>query len=148
MPEEDNPSENPDNDDKHKSIWNNSQEYFQLMSSIEREMINAKVRKDYILLDEYMDDYWIELSEWFTDNEVKIHDDLRDEQKKAYKIVVAAVNAGKKTVSNEVVEVYIRRWRALLRTFHTHGMRSITKDREEDMGLLARKPKFNFNRHY
>jgi len=136
-----------EDDSKHKSIWNNSMEYFQLMSAIEREVVNAYINKNYLLLNDYMETYWFMLSEWFTLDEEKVHDELRAEQQKANKLVLAAIHAGKKTISTETAEVYLKRWRALTRTYHIHGLRAITMDRQDDMGLLGRKAKVNYHRY-
>ena len=135
-------------DSSEKSLWNSAFDYFAVMGAIEKAMIEAKINKDFIMLNELLDDYWIMLSEWFTPKEEELHQQLRKEQKEAYKIICDATKAGKNTIATETIEVYINRWRAMLKTYHDHNMRSPRGDDVEDNGLMARRAKMNPGRQW
>jgi hypothetical protein len=84
------------------------------------------------------------ISEWFSDEEEVEHNKLREEQKKAYYEILNAIKAGKNTIPIEVSEIYIKRWRALLRTYHIHGMRMPKRDDEGETGILSRKARMRY----
>ena len=129
--------------DESMSAFNSAFSYFDLLNVLEKGMLQAKFDKDYKALDELLDMYWIMISEWFDDKEEKEHNTLREEQKEAHNKILTAIKAGKNTIPIEVSEVYIKRWRKLLKTYHLHGMRMPKRDDEgENPGLLGRKPKF------
>ena len=129
--------------DESMSAFNSAFSYFDLLNVLEKGMIQAKYDKDFIALDEHLDLYWIMISEWFDDKEETLHNELRTEQKTAHTKVLEAIHLKKPGIDKTILEVYIKRWRALLRTYHLHGMRCPKKDDGgEDPGLLGRRPKF------
>ena len=129
-------------DEGNISAFNSAFSYFDLLNVLEKGMIQSKFDKDFTMLDECLDLYWIMISEWFTDKEEEEHNKLRAEQKEAHGKFKEAVRLNRNGIDRNVVEVYIKRWRALLKTYHNKGMRMPTNAKEEDMGILARRPKF------
>jgi len=128
--------------DESMSAFNSAFSYFDLLNVLEKGMIQSKFDKDLLALDEYLDLYWIMISEWFDDKEEETHKDLREQQKKAHSVVLEAIRLKQGGIDKAILEVYIKRWRALLKTYHAHGMRMPSKEQEEDMGILARRPRF------
>jgi len=126
------------------SAFNSAFSYFDIMNVLEKSMIQAKIDKDFVMLDVYLDIYWIMLSEWFDDKEEKTHNDLREEQKTAHKSVIDAIKQKKSGVSKEIIEVYVKRWRGLLKTYHAHGMRMPKTDGEGEVGILSRRAKLRY----
>ena len=129
-------------DENNISAFNSAFSYFDLLNVLEKGMIQSKFDKDFTMLDECLDLYWIMISEWFTDKEEEEHNKLRTEQKEAHAKFKEAVRLNRNGIDRNVVEVYIKRWRALLKTYHDKGMRMPMRDSEEDPGILARKPRF------
>jgi len=129
-------------DEGNISAFNSAFSYFDLLNVLEKGMIQSKFDKDFTMLDECLDLYWIMISEWFTDKEEEEHNKLRAEQKEAHAKFKEAVRLNRNGIDRNIIEVYIKRWRALLKTYHIKGMRMPTNAKEEDMGILARRPKF------
>jgi hypothetical protein len=130
--------------DETMSAFNSAFSYFDLLNVLEKGMIQSKLDKDFKALNEFLDLYWIMISEWFDDKEEVLHNDLRVKQKEAHKFVLDAINHNKAGISTEVLEVYIKRWRALLKTYHQHGMRMPKRDDEGETGILSKKARMRY----
>ena len=130
--------------DESMSAFNSAFSYFDLLNVLEKGMRQSKFDKKYLDLDEHLDLYWIMISEWFSDTEEILHKELRAEQKAAHQIVLEAIRLKRNGIDVSILEVYIKRWRALLKTYHQHGMRMPKRDDEGETGILSKKARMRY----
>jgi len=113
--------------------FNAALQYLETVTSIEREIDLNLIKKDYDKLNDLIDVFWIELSEWMNPNEDEIHKELRKNQKLAHKGIREHINLGKKQIPMVHHDAFIERIIQLKRLFHSKGLRMAKKDNVLEM---------------
>jgi len=111
-----------------QGAFNAGIEYLKTLIVIERTIDTAFVDNDFNKLNTLLDVLWIEMFEWFNDDEREIHDKKRKEQKKAHNILIQAKKTNKISIPNNIIDTYIERYIHLKLTIHKKGLRMPKKD--------------------
>jgi len=125
------------------SAFNAGIEYLKNIVGIEREIIKARLVKDYALWNNLLDSYWMELVEWMDEKELEEQNNLRTEQHEAWKKIKEAISKKKGSFPTEYVEIFVKRFLSLKKIVHIKGLRMPKTEDQRGMPSLMRPAKYN-----
>lgn len=111
-----------------QGAFNAAVEYLKTLTAIERELDISFIDQDYKKIDRLLDVLWMELSEWFKEEEEKKQDEIRKNQKEAHQKYLEAMGKQKTSIGTSIIEQYIIRYKSLKKIIHDKALRMPKKD--------------------
>ena len=128
------------------ATFNNAAMYCYSLIIIERNIADAFIKRDYIEVNEGLEIFWMELSEWFNDEEIQEQEEIRQQALQAVDRISIAIKNKRPSVNTNDVEILKRRTISLKKIMHKYGVRMYRSEDVSGIPVLSRPAKSNFRR--